>query len=130
MASSFWFSYVLFLVFLGGILVLFLYVTSLASNEIFSISFSTLVVVGVVIIRGLMISYVRDLILEWSYFSSDQNILCSGINIIGEESAIVSKIYLPPTIFLTLLLVVYLFLTLVVVVFLTDSPQGPLRLMY
>ena len=30
--KTFWFSYILFLVFLGGILVLFIYVTSLASN--------------------------------------------------------------------------------------------------
>jgi len=36
--KSFWFSYILFLIFIGGILVLFIYVTSLASNEIFSFS--------------------------------------------------------------------------------------------
>lgn len=37
-APSFWFSYILFLVFLGGMLVLFIYVASLASNEIFRFS--------------------------------------------------------------------------------------------
>lgn len=33
--GTFWFSYILFLVFLGGVLVLFIYMTSLASNEKF-----------------------------------------------------------------------------------------------
>nr|AGO50137.1 NADH dehydrogenase subunit 6 [Kamimuria wangi] len=42
MTQSFWFSYILFLVFLGGLLVLFIYVTSLASNEMFTLSTSTL----------------------------------------------------------------------------------------
>lgn len=36
--GNFWFSYVLFLVFLGGVLVLFIYITSLASNEKFSLN--------------------------------------------------------------------------------------------
>lgn len=37
-AGNFWFSYVLFLVFLGGVLVLFIYITSLASNEKFNLN--------------------------------------------------------------------------------------------
>jgi len=32
----FWFSYILFIIIIGGILVLFIYITRLASNEIFS----------------------------------------------------------------------------------------------
>jgi NADH-ubiquinone oxidoreductase chain 6 len=35
MGGSYWFSYILVLVFLGGVLVLFLYMTSLAANEKF-----------------------------------------------------------------------------------------------
>nr|AFI72600.1 NADH dehydrogenase subunit 6 [Panulirus versicolor] len=38
-SSSFWFSYILFLVFLGVMLVLFICVASLASNESFKASF-------------------------------------------------------------------------------------------
>jgi NADH-ubiquinone oxidoreductase chain 6 len=38
MARNFWFSYILFLVFLGGVLVLFIYITRLASNEKFIFS--------------------------------------------------------------------------------------------
>jgi hypothetical protein len=34
--GSFWFSYILFITIIGGILVLFIYIAKLASNEIFS----------------------------------------------------------------------------------------------
>ena len=34
--KSFWFSYILFIIIIGGILVLFIYIRRLASNEIFS----------------------------------------------------------------------------------------------
>nr|QNV11699.1 NADH dehydrogenase subunit 6 [Rhamphomyia barbata] len=43
MTKSFWFSYILFLIFLGGMLVLFIYVTSLASNEMFSMSMNLMI---------------------------------------------------------------------------------------
>jgi hypothetical protein len=33
--TKFWFSYILFIIIIGGILVLFIYITRLASNEIF-----------------------------------------------------------------------------------------------
>lgn len=39
LSGSMWYSYVLFLVFLGGVLVLYIYMTSLASNEKFDTNF-------------------------------------------------------------------------------------------
>nr|YP_004891575.1 NADH dehydrogenase subunit 6 [Phalera flavescens]AEB71587.1 NADH dehydrogenase subunit 6 [Phalera flavescens] len=39
MIKTYWFSYILFLTFLGGLLVLFIYVSSIASNELFNMKF-------------------------------------------------------------------------------------------
>jgi hypothetical protein len=56
-AGNFWFSYVLFLVFLGGVLVLFIYMTRLASNEKFVLNWGSLVVgllvIGLVCVGGM-----------------------------------------------------------------------------
>jgi len=41
----FWFSYILFIIIIGGMLVLFIYITRLASNEIFSPSNKTLIII-------------------------------------------------------------------------------------
>jgi NADH-ubiquinone oxidoreductase chain 6 len=60
LASSFWFSYILFLVFLGGMLVLFIYVTRLASNEMFSISAKSLLLTGALFTTGLAILLIND----------------------------------------------------------------------
>jgi NADH-ubiquinone oxidoreductase chain 6 len=38
LADNFVYSYILFLVILGGVLVLFIYITSLVSNEVFSLT--------------------------------------------------------------------------------------------
>merc|ERR1712221_33590 len=53
-SSSFWFSYILFLIFLGGMLVLFIYVTSLASNEIFKPSIVSIITIMVLSSTGLL----------------------------------------------------------------------------
>nr|AHY86326.1 NADH dehydrogenase subunit 6 [Epeorus sp. JZ-2014] len=125
-APSFWFSYILFLVFLGGMLVLFIYVTSLASNEMFSISAQTMVMSFIMISLILVFTWLNDPTLWLTPNSFDQT------NIIDWTTPqptlnLLIKLYNNPTHLLTLLLVLYLFLTLVAVVTITQIFQGPLR---
>nr|QXT45731.1 NADH dehydrogenase subunit 6 [Epeorus dayongensis] len=125
-APSFWFSYILFLVFLGGMLVLFIYVTSLASNEMFSISAQTMVMSFIMISLILVFTWLNDPTLWLTPNSFDQT------NIIDWTAPqptlnLLIKLYNNPTHLLTLLLVLYLFLTLVAVVTITQIFQGPLR---
>nr|YP_010454701.1 NADH dehydrogenase subunit 6 [Epeorus melli]QZZ23877.1 NADH dehydrogenase subunit 6 [Epeorus melli] len=126
LAPTFWFSYVLFLVFLGGMLVLFIYVTSLASNEMFSISAQTML--GAMMSGGLILMFtcLNDPSLWVTPNLSDQTNL---INWTGTQPTLnlLIKLYNNPTHLLTLLLVLYLFLTLVAVVTITQIFQGPLR---
>nr|YP_010254886.1 NADH dehydrogenase subunit 6 [Protonemura datongensis]QUA05821.1 NADH dehydrogenase subunit 6 [Protonemura datongensis] len=128
MTQSFWFSYVLFLVFLGGLLVLFIYVTSLASNEMFSMSMKTLIP----FLIGSSILFVAILILDSSFLTSS-TMNNEGLSILStslyqeEATASLSKLYNGPTSLITLTLVLYLFLTLIAVVKITKINQGPLR---
>nr|UJG45407.1 NADH dehydrogenase subunit 6 [Rhithrogena germanica] len=125
-ASSFWFSYILFLVFLGGMLVLFIYVTSLASNEMFSISSETLVGGGLFLIVLMGLTLINDPLAWLGPNASDQ--LCSTPTIPHQDiSNLLIKLYNSPTHLLTLLLVIYLFLTLIAVVTITNIFEGPLR---
>lgn len=126
LAPTFWFSYILFLVFLGGILVLFIYVTSLASNEIFSISTRTLVFIGSFVGLILILTRVNDPLLWNPLTTIDQSF--NAINLFTPNSTtLLVKLYNNPTHFLTLLLVIYLFLTLIAVVTITQIHEGPLR---
>ena len=126
--KSFWFSYILFLIFLGGILVLFIYVTSLASNEIFSISIKliiiSLVILFTIAIIGLIID--NNLFINWINNNDIESIY--NINsYIKENSLNLNKLYNFPTNLITIILINYLLITLVAVVKITKLSKGPLR---
>nr|YP_010987379.1 NADH dehydrogenase subunit 6 [Nemurella pictetii]WOL43222.1 NADH dehydrogenase subunit 6 [Nemurella pictetii] len=127
-AQSFWFSYVLFLVFLGGLLVLFIYVTSLASNEMFSMSMSVIfpITLGTGILALGLITLDSSLLMN-SVFNAETVTMLKSQNYIEESSTSLTKLYNTPTSLMTLMLVLYLFLTLIAVVKITKINQGPLR---
>lgn len=126
--KTFWFSYVLFLIFLGGILVLFIYVTSLASNEIFNFSIKLLIICIITFLSIYFIIFLLDKNLILSSIINIENILINDINsILIENSLILNKLYNFPINLLTILLIVYLFLTLIAVVKITNVFEGPLR---
>nr|YP_010472520.1 NADH dehydrogenase subunit 6 [Harpalus anxius]UVG42144.1 NADH dehydrogenase subunit 6 [Harpalus anxius] len=126
---SYWFSYILFMVMIGGMLVLFIYMTSLASNEMFnfSIKMSTFIIMWLSL---MMISYLFiDYMMLTSLFKNS-NMLEFMNNMLmmkNENLLTLNMIYNKPNNMITLMLVNYLFLTLIAVVKITDINYGPLR---
>lgn len=127
--KSFWFSYILFLIFLGGILVLFIYVTSLASNEIFNLSIKLTLFSICILFILLIISFIIDKNSSLIIFLNNEIENISNINsYITENSLSLNKLYNFPTNLITILLINYLLITLIVVVKITNIKKGPLRL--
>nr|YP_010046618.1 NADH dehydrogenase subunit 6 [Culex orbostiensis]QPJ78523.1 NADH dehydrogenase subunit 6 [Culex orbostiensis] len=126
--KTFWFSYVLFLIFMGGMLVLFIYVTSLSSNEMFSMSFK-LTFISIMLISFFMItSYLFDNSLMENFIKNNDSISLFNMNNMFYENYLsLNKMYNFPTNLITLLLINYLFLTLLVTVKITKKNYGPLR---
>nr|URX54497.1 NADH dehydrogenase subunit 6 [Glyptotermes sp. 18 AB-2022a] len=119
MYKSFWFQYILFMVFVGGMLVLFIYVTSLASNEMFSLSSKMLVTILMIPGMTLMVN------MHINQYSEETS---SYIMLLTEEIITsTSKLYNQPNGPMTILMVLYLFMTLIVVVKITNISKGPLR---
>ena len=126
--KTFWFSYILFLIFLGGILVLFIYVTSLASNEIFNFSIKLFIITIIIFFIIYFFCFFIDKNLLISYFTNHDNENLTLIkNLLIENSLILNKLYNFPINLITILLIVYLFLTLIAVVKITNIFEGPLR---
>ena len=121
---SYWFSYILFIIFLGGILVLFIYVTSLAANERFSFSYSTLTISLILLIIILPLNLFWDFLFN----SSITQLPLSSLAIEHSNVFIISWIYRINLINFTLFIILYLLLTLIVVVKITNLFKGPLRL--
>lgn len=109
-----WFSYILFLIFLGGLMVLFIYISSLASNEIFSLNLKRTISTyfySTIILTIILITLVNQT--KTQEFSSPEK----RFRIIFSYS-----IALP-----TITTIIYLLLTLIVVVKITSKYEGPLR---
>nr|QGT77371.1 NADH dehydrogenase subunit 6 [Parapotamon spinescens] len=120
---SFWFSYTLFLIFLGGMLVLFIYVASLASNEFFHFSPIPLYFIF------FMIFICCFMLLDPILISSFSNLPNASIKFYSSTSHITSWIFNIPSMYFTLFIISYLLLTLLVVVKIINLFKGPLRLM-
>nr|WMQ53438.1 NADH dehydrogenase subunit 6 [Portunus armatus] len=121
---SYWFSYILFMIFLGGMLVLFIYVTSLASNEPFFFSWSAFFM-SLAILFALM-----PLAIFWDSLmgSTMTQLPLSSFSFDSSNVFIISWIYSFNLMNFTLYIILYLLLTLIVVVKITNLFKGPLRL--
>nr|WCR48274.1 NADH dehydrogenase subunit 6 [Aedes albopictus] len=126
--KTFWFSYVLFLIFMGGMLVLFIYVTSLSSNEMFSLSLKLTFISIFMIMLFLMFYLFFDKLIIEPFINNNEMIKLSLMNnFLTEDTISLNKMYNFPTNLITLLLINYLFLTLLVTVKITKKNYGPLR---
>nr|QNE85834.1 NADH dehydrogenase subunit 6 [Microphor holosericeus] len=128
-SKTFWFSYILFLIFLGGMLVLFIYVTSLANNEMFSLSTNLMAISIMLIIFIMMIIMIIDKNLLMSFYNNEMIELNNFNNLMNEDTNSLNKLYNYPTNFITILLINYLLITLIAIVKITNIFYGPLRMM-
>nr|QZR91992.1 NADH dehydrogenase subunit 6 [Filchnerella sunanensis] len=127
--ESFWLAYILFLTFLGGMLVLFIYITSIASNEMFQLKSISVIFTGIMwlILTISLILLDKSLYIDLSK-NSDTSITNNIMNF-QEMTLSLNKIYNNPTFMITMMMMIYLFLTLLAVVKITNINQGPIRKM-
>nr|AXS65397.1 NADH dehydrogenase subunit 6 [Cucujoidea sp. 15 KM-2017] len=125
MNLNFWFSYMIFLIMVGGMLVLFMYMTNVASNEKFIYSFK----MNIFIVTS-MITFVIFLIMDYYFFNFNMNNqLMLKMNNFSNISLSMNKYFNFPMNMIYSLLIIYLFITLIAVVKITDINYGPLRQM-
>nr|YP_009516305.1 NADH dehydrogenase subunit 6 [Choristoneura pinus pinus]AYA73164.1 NADH dehydrogenase subunit 6 [Choristoneura pinus pinus] len=128
--NTYWFSYILFLTFLGGLLVLFIYVSSIASNEMFKNNFFFLKIIFIssIIIFIFSLYIFNNLNLLNYFFNSEMENLFNYSMLFNNENKInLSKLYNNQTFLMMMMMIIYLFITLVAVVKITNIFYGPLR---
>nr|AML25668.1 NADH dehydrogenase subunit 6 [Histeridae sp. BMNH 1274739] len=110
-----WFSYIMFLIMIGGMLVLFIYMTSVASNEKFSFKTNDLILpsLGVLIITMMQITseQMNNPVNMWTQITSTSLV----------------KYFNFPSNLIILMMMIYLFFTLIAVVSISNISYGPLR---
>nr|YP_010326983.1 NADH dehydrogenase subunit 6 [Eucarta virgo]UNP54230.1 NADH dehydrogenase subunit 6 [Eucarta virgo] len=127
--KTYWFSYILFITFLGGLLVLFIYVSSVASNELFMNMFNLKKFLFFFFICILLIMYIYFNNIYWLNFSinSDMDNFFNMFFFNNENKINLNKLYNNQTFLIMMMLVIYLFITLIAVVKITNIFYGPLR---
>nr|WNL54326.1 NADH dehydrogenase subunit 6 [Amitermes foreli]WNL54339.1 NADH dehydrogenase subunit 6 [Amitermes foreli] len=118
MYSSFWFSYILFMIMIGGMLVLFMYMTSLASNEMFSPS-NKMLMATLMLLPALM--YTMPTVTNNKEMNEHNTMMENEI------LTTTTVMYNQMMGTMTTLLVLYMLLTLIVVVNIINVTKGPLR---
>nr|YP_009110221.1 NADH dehydrogenase subunit 6 [Nomophila noctuella]AIW64972.1 NADH dehydrogenase subunit 6 [Nomophila noctuella] len=131
MMSTYWFSYILFLTFLGGLLVLFIYTSSIASNELFKISLKSKIMFFLSIIIITMISIMSIYNMKWMNLTNNNFDMKNFFNMMlffnNENKINLSKLYNNQTFLMMMMMIIYLFITLIAVVKITNIFYGPLR---
>nr|WRO45036.1 NADH dehydrogenase subunit 6 [Falsopodabrus rolciki] len=123
MSLNFWISYLLFLVMVGGMLILFMYMTSIASNEKFSFSKSLFFI----LMAMLSIMFIMMILYPKTKFFPINNI--DTIEFIKFSTYEISpnKYFMNNSKFILMILIIYLFITLIAIVNISSNSSGPLR---
>nr|AUJ22061.1 NADH dehydrogenase subunit 6 [Chonosia crassipennis] len=113
------FSYILFLIFVGGMLILFMYMSSIASNEKFY-SLNVMMFLIMYVISYMIVMYTSNKL--------DDNSLNDNIMLLNPYiNFMMEKLYMFPSGMLTLMIVIYLLFTLIVVSNIVGIKFSPLR---
>nr|AFC36306.1 NADH dehydrogenase subunit 6 [Oulimnius rivularis] len=125
--QNFWFSYILFLIMIGGMLVLFIYMTSIASNEMFKYSnkLTFMFIIMSMMVMIFLMSMDQNMMMQ-AVFTLDLTTLENPMN----YKLSLSKYLNFPSNILLFFMIIYLFITLIAVVKITNIAYGPLRQKY
>nr|YP_010348448.1 NADH dehydrogenase subunit 6 [Charcotia amundseni]UIN24690.1 NADH dehydrogenase subunit 6 [Charcotia amundseni] len=115
--ASSWFSYILIMIFVSGMMIIFLYISSLSSNLVYNLNGGFILLVLMTMFVGLNLSllYVLN---SWGFLSGlwDMDLFCY-----------VYKLYSSWVISFTVLMMTYLLIVLFVVVKLSMVKNSPIR---
>nr|YP_009708254.1 NADH dehydrogenase subunit 6 [Figulus binodulus]QEV84365.1 NADH dehydrogenase subunit 6 [Figulus binodulus] len=115
-----WYSYILFIIMVGGMLVLFLYMTNVASNEKFKLSKPSLFLLTLTVLTIPISQSFDPLMIHYPMMT--HSILYSKIINLS-----LNKYLNFPMISVSTSILIYLLLTLIAVIKITEIKHGPLR---
>nr|AEV56619.1 NADH dehydrogenase subunit 6 [Kokeshia sp. NKU02] len=115
--KSFWYAYIAFMMILGGVLILFIYMASVASNEKVILMKNYLLFM---LPNMLMITPYKILI-EFKHNNMYKINQC-------EQMISLSKMFTPPTMMLTILMILMLLLTMLSVSYMINVFEGPMQM--
>nr|QNE86032.1 NADH dehydrogenase subunit 6 [Beraea pullata] len=129
MNSSLWFSYIMFLIFISGLLILFIYISSLASNKTYQFKLNYFFINMLIIIMFFMIL----IFMNKSNFNYLFNLEITPMNLNMfnlnyENNLNLNKIFNKMSMIITILLMNYLLYTMIISIKIININKGPMRM--
>nr|YP_004021628.1 NADH dehydrogenase subunit 6 [Phraortes illepidus]YP_010601348.1 NADH dehydrogenase subunit 6 [Phraortes lii]WAL35427.1 NADH dehydrogenase subunit 6 [Phraortes lii]BAJ24449.1 NADH dehydrogenase subunit 6 [Phraortes illepidus] len=115
--KSFWYSYILFLMYIGGMMVLFIYMTSLVPNKMFVMSMKKMLMT--LMMMMITITIIKEMKLMTNF----------DMDMLEIKSNMLTKMYSNPSNMLTMMISMYLFFTMITAFKITEMNKGPLQMM-
>nr|UPL65465.1 NADH dehydrogenase subunit 6 [Cymus sp.] len=113
MLNSFWFSYIIVIIMLSGMLVLFMYMASVASNE--KMNISTIMIMMSMIMA--MLFFIINFYTQMNEMELNKNYLM-----------MLNSLFSSKSMFITLIMIKYLLLSMITVSKIVNIHEGPLRI--
>nr|ARH55240.1 NADH dehydrogenase subunit 6 [Trigonopterus sp. 1 AH-2016] len=120
---NFWFSYILFLVMIGGMLVMFIYMTSIASNEKFSLPKKSLYFYSMSLVLTLTLFVSMDKYPSLQLYKNSSILMMEHL----QKNFFMDKFFNYPSMYILIALMIYLLITMIAIVKITSQPKGTLR---
>nr|YP_009731717.1 NADH dehydrogenase subunit 6 [Carpophilus dimidiatus]QHR79665.1 NADH dehydrogenase subunit 6 [Carpophilus dimidiatus] len=124
MNYNFWFSYILFLVMIGGMLILFIYMTSIASNKKFKFSTKLFISSLIILISLTMISLIMDKYMLYNFYLNYDILM---YNDYYNNNLSLNKFINKPNFMVLMMIFIYLLITLIAVAKIAPIKKGSLR---
>nr|YP_009443884.1 NADH dehydrogenase subunit 6 [Archipsocus nomas]ATU07105.1 NADH dehydrogenase subunit 6 [Archipsocus nomas] len=123
--KTFWFLYVLIIVFIGGMMVLFIYINSLFPNEKFN--FNQTITTTILLISFFIFNILFLLNKQFNLLKINSQL--NNLNLMNDTFFMTSmKIFSSSSSLIILALVNYLFFSFIIFVKITNFSSGPLRM--
>nr|UZC54068.1 NADH dehydrogenase subunit 6 [Nipponoluciola cruciata]UZC54081.1 NADH dehydrogenase subunit 6 [Nipponoluciola cruciata] len=119
LSMNFWYSYILFIVMVGGMLILFIYMTSVASNEKFKFKIMPLMTTMMLLMTS-TIMFKNEM---FPLMNSDMLTIKSKLMF----TVSLNKLLMYPMMMMSLTIIIYLLIALIAVSKNTNIKSGPLR---
>nr|AXI98841.1 NADH dehydrogenase subunit 6 [Pseudoniphargus unisexualis] len=116
---SSWFSFMLLMVYLSGMMIVFIYVSSVASNELFYMNKNNLIFASMIITPIIIMMTMNPIQSEIT------NTMTT--NYISPSITKTIKIFSEPMYMMTILLIIYILLAMIMVVKNSSFSSGPIR---
>nr|AFI23471.1 NADH dehydrogenase subunit 6 [Hypselosoma matsumurae] len=120
--KSYWFSYIMFMMILGGGLILFIYMASVASNEKMTISKNMIMHSIMIMMMSLIFIFIPNKLFMQNYYMEKQAL------IYNEQLMSLNKLFNKEAMMITMMMVIYLMMTMVIINFIVKIFEGPMRM--